>query len=156
MVGWGGSGCVLGDGRLQCFTPLSYVIVCKTQPHSSYSTKCSTCISSSSHSLDVPGPSWWTPPPSGGRRHSRQWREESRPAKRIRGTQTILSAASWDTLLYVHHHSATATQCIATSSPPVWGVTYTKAPQLNLWSVLLLWHKRASACLCLSTSQTIL
>ena len=37
-------------------------------------------------SLDVPGPSWWTPPPSVGGRHSRQWREEgSRPAQRIRG-----------------------------------------------------------------------
>ena len=46
-------------------------------------------------SLDVPGPSWWTPPPSGRRRHSRQWKEkESRPAQRIRGTQTVSSSAS--------------------------------------------------------------
>ena len=47
-------------------------------------------------SVDIPGPSWWTPPMFAGRRYERQWREEgtSCPPQRHRGTQSVLSAAS--------------------------------------------------------------
>jgi len=67
-------------------------------------------------SVDIPGPSWWTPPMFAGRRHERQWREEgTSPPQRHRGTQSILSAASWDAS---PHHSITAAQCVTSSCPP--------------------------------------
>ena len=79
---------------------------------------------------DVPGPSWWTPPPPVARRHSRQWGEEgSRPAKQNRGTQSVLCAANCHTshchslsLLTTLHHPVH--HCVLSHTILVWSTQH--------------------------------
>ena len=49
-------------------------------------------LSYHTHSVDIPGPSWWTPPMFAGTRHERQWSEEgTNPSQRNRGTSSAAS-----------------------------------------------------------------
>ena len=89
-------------------------------PSSSHSTPPSALLdlqlSYHTLSVDIPGPSRWTPPVFAGRRHEQQWREEgTNPPQRKRGTQSVSSAASWGAS---PHRSAIAAQCLALSCPP--------------------------------------